>query len=235
MTTKVGYGTHADYLFKLIVIGDSGVGKSSLLRRFADDTFSPTFVSTIGVDFKIVSIEHQSKIIKLQIWDTAGQERFQCVCTHYYRGAHGVMVVYDANDPSSLESIRTRWLPTIRRHTKEGVRTILVGNKSDRKDYSRAKGVDVDAILEEAKLLAEEEGMVLLETSAKDGSHVNAAFRSLARKLAHDIIDTGGAAESLRKDATPRNVTDISKKAKRGFFANLCNFFSRCPLWKCRD
>merc|ERR1711964_683701 len=121
--------------------------------------------------------------------DTAGQERFECICTNYYRGAHGAMVVYDATDRSSLESVRNRWLPAIKKHAKEeGIPTILVGNKSDLRDAARAKGVDTNAILEEAKLLAEEEGMVLLETSAKDGSHVDAAFHSLARELVEEDI-----------------------------------------------
>merc|ERR1712224_1027333 len=200
-----------DYIFKLLVVGDSGVGKSSLMHRFADDQFSANFISTIGVDFKITSIEQNDKLIKLQIWDTAGQERFECICTNYYRGAHGAMIVYDASDADSLQSVRTRWLPAIRRHAKEGIQTILVGNKTDLRDHARAKGVDTDAILQDAKLLAEEEGMVLLETSAKDGSHVDAAFHSLARELVEENIGVSGQAEKV--------VTDISKGNTGGFFS----------------
>ena len=175
---------------------------------------------TIGVDFKIKSISQDNKLIKLQIWDTAGQERFECICTNYYRGAHGAMIVYDATNPKSLEAVRTRWLPAIRRHAKEGIPTILVGNKSDLKDQARAKGIDTNTILEEAKLLAEEEGMVLLEASAKDGSHVDAAFHSLARELVEEDIGMAGDVESTD------NVTDISSGNKKGFFANLCNLLS---------
>ena len=219
ITYRPAYTADADYVFKLLVVGDSGVGKSSLMHRFADDKYSPNFISTIGVDFKITSIELDNKVVKLQIWDTAGQERFECICTNYYRGAHGAMVVYDATDPESLQSVRTRWLPAIRRHAKEGIQTILVGNKTDLRDHARAKGVDTDAILEDAKLLAEEEGMVLLETSAKDGSHVDAAFHSLARELVEENIGVPGQAEKTA-------VTDISKGSTGGFFSNLCNFFS---------
>merc|ERR1712224_1010365 len=184
-----------DYIFKLLVVGDSGVGKSSLMHRFADDQFSANFISTIGVDFKITSIEQNNKLIKLQIWDTAGQERFECICTNYYRGAHGAMIVYDASDADSLESVRNRWLPAIRRHAKNGIRTILVGNKSDLKDAARAKGV----------------------------SHVDAAFHSLARELVEEDFGIPGDAETKPKSG----VTDISKRNKQGFFANLCDFFFR--------
>ena len=101
-----------DYLFKLLLIGDSGVGKTCLLFRFAEDAFNPTFISTIGIDFKIRTIELDGKKVKLQIWDTAGQERFRTITTAYYRGAMGIMLVYDITDEKSFNNIKT-WMRNI--------------------------------------------------------------------------------------------------------------------------
>lgn len=213
-----------DYLFKMLVVGDSGVGKSSLMYRFVDDSFQPSFISTIGVDFQIATVEQDNKLVRMQIWDTAGQERFQAICKNYYRGAHGAMIVYDATDPSSLEAVRERWLPAIRRHAKQGLTTILVGNKTDLVEAAAAKGVDTAAILEEAKLLAEEEGMQLLEASAKTGTHVEAAFHSLVRELVEGVVGVAGRLDAEKVRTT---TTDIQGNGKGKFFASVCNFFSR--------
>merc|ERR1711939_987191 len=132
MGAKTMSGGHQeyDYLFKLLLIGDSGVGKSCLLLRFADDTYTETYISTIGVDFKIRTIEIDGKVIKLQIWDTAGQERFRTITSSYYRGAHGIIVVYDVTDSESFDAV-SRWLSEIERFAGTDVNKLLVGNKSD--------------------------------------------------------------------------------------------------------
>merc|ERR1712013_845506 len=119
-----------DYLFKLLLIGDTGVGKSCLLLRFADDTYTESYISTIGVDFKIRTIELEGKTIKLQIWDTAGQERFRTITSSYYRGAHGIIVVYDVTDMDTFKNV-PQWLEEIDRYACENVNKLLVGNKSD--------------------------------------------------------------------------------------------------------
>ena len=102
----------ADTKFKILLIGDSGAGKSSILQRFSDDCFAATFITTIGVDFRIKTIDIRGDRIKLQIWDTAGQERFHTITTSYYRGAMGIMLVYDITNAKSFDNI-AKWLRTI--------------------------------------------------------------------------------------------------------------------------
>jgi small GTP-binding protein len=120
----------SDMVLKILCIGDSGVGKTCLISRFTEEAFSSTFISTIGIDFKIKNIEIEGKNVKLQIWDTAGQERFQTITANYYRGAMGIILVYDITKPKSFDNIG-RWLKTIHEHSTVGVEKILVGNKCD--------------------------------------------------------------------------------------------------------
>ncbi|CAO3637802.1 unnamed protein product [Cunninghamella blakesleeana] len=164
-----------DYLFKLLLIGDSGVGKSCLLLRFADDTYTESYISTIGVDFKIRTIELEGKTVKLQIWDTAGQERFRTITSSYYRGAHGIIVVYDVTDQDSFNNVK-QWLNEIERYAAEGVNKLLVGNKSDLTDK---KVVET----EQAKELSESLKIPFLETSAKDSTNVEQAFLTMAKQI----------------------------------------------------
>ncbi|KAJ1957747.1 ras GTPase [Linderina pennispora] len=164
-----------DYLFKLLLIGDSGVGKSCLLLRFADDTYTESYISTIGVDFKIRTIELEGKTVKLQIWDTAGQERFRTITSSYYRGAHGIIVVYDVTDNETFGNVK-QWLQEIDRYASEGVNKLLVGNKCDLAD---ARQVDYTA----AKEFADGLSISFLETSAKDATNVEQAFLTMAKQI----------------------------------------------------
>uniref|UniRef100_A0A8C6SFH4 RAB1A, member RAS oncogene family a n=1 Tax=Neogobius melanostomus TaxID=47308 RepID=A0A8C6SFH4_9GOBI len=165
----------SDYLFKLLLIGDSGVGKSCLLLRFADDTYTESYISTIGVDFKIRTIELDGKTIKLQIWDTAGQERFRTITSSYYRGAHGIIVVYDVTDQESFNNVK-QWLQEIDRYASENVNKLLVGNKCD---LTTKKVVDYTT----AKEFADNLGIPFLETSAKSASNVEQAFMTMAAEI----------------------------------------------------
>merc|ERR1719321_2356167 len=122
-----------DHLFKLVLIGDSGVGKSCLLLRFADDSFTESYISTIGVDFRFRTVKVGDKFVKLQIWDTAGQERFRTITSAYYRGADGIIMVYDVTAQESFDHVQD-WLSEVNRYASEGTCKLLVGNKSDRAD-----------------------------------------------------------------------------------------------------
>ena len=164
-----------DYLFKVLLIGNSSVGKSSLLLRFVDNQWNDLFVPTIGVDFKIRTMEIDNKNVKLQIWDTAGQERFKNITASYYRGAHGIFVVYDISDTESFKNINN-WLIEIEKNANKNVYKILVGNKCDLEDKRTVS-------YQQGKELAETYGMQFIETSAKSNTNVDEAFQLLGREV----------------------------------------------------
>ncbi|KAJ8247904.1 hypothetical protein GJAV_G00251890 [Gymnothorax javanicus] len=164
-----------DYLFKLLLIGDSGVGKTCLLFRFSEDAFNTTFISTIGIDFKIRTIELDGKKIKLQIWDTAGQERFRTITTAYYRGAMGIMLVYDITNEKSFENIKN-WIRNIEEHASSDVERMILGNKCDMNDKRQV-------FKERGEKLAIDYGIKFLETSAKSSINVEEAFFTLGRDI----------------------------------------------------
>eukprot|EP01111_Echinosteliopsis_oligospora_P013247 TRINITY_DN46_c1_g1_i1.p1 TRINITY_DN46_c1_g1~~TRINITY_DN46_c1_g1_i1.p1 ORF type:complete len:209 (-),score=51.29 TRINITY_DN46_c1_g1_i1:186-812(-) len=171
------YETNPEYdiLLKILVIGDSGVGKSCMLLRFADNSFTDSYISTIGVDFKIRTITLEGKKIKLQIWDTAGQERFKTITTSYYRGAHGLIIVYDITSMDSFNSIK-KWLVDVERFASPTVLKLIVGNKSD---LAQRRAVDYKV----AKKFADELNIPLIEASAKDSVNIEEAFLQLATNI----------------------------------------------------
>jgi len=164
-----------DYLFKLVLIGDSGVGKSCLLLRFADDNFTDSYISTIGVDFRFRTINIENKTVKLQIWDTAGQERFRTITSAYYRGADGIIMVYDVTSSESFDHVE-EWLSEVDRYANENTSKLLVGNKAD---LIEEKQVPEDT----AQRFAEKLSIPFLETSAKTATNVDAAFLTMAKEL----------------------------------------------------
>jgi len=163
-----------DYVFKLLMIGDSGVGKSSLLLRFVDDTFNASFMTTIGVDFKERTVKVGGSVCKLEIWDTAGEERFRTITSSYYRGAHGIVVVYDVTDTKTFDSVK-KWLLEIERYACKNVPVVLVGNKAD------LPGKKVSA--EDGAAFADQHALPHFETSAKEGTQVENAFMKLATDI----------------------------------------------------
>lgn len=198
-----------DYLFKLLLIGNSAVGKSSLLLRFSDNIFNESFLPTIGVDFKIRTFELSSKTVKLQIWDTAGQERFKTITSSYYKGAHGIILTYDITDKQSFKDIEN-WLSEVEKFANENVIKLLVGNKSDLESQRQVT-------FEEGKEFADSLGVQFLETSAKNNSNVEKAFFALANEI------KGRVQKFDEKEKKPVNEPkklekgkDISNETARG-------------------
>ena len=173
-----------DYLFKVLLLGDTDVGKSSLILRYTEETFNSKLVNSIGVDFKMKKKEIDGKIIKVQIWDIAGHERFRSITYSYYRGANAIIIVFDITDKKSFLSI-TEWLKQIEKHAKENVFKFLVGNKSDLAEERKVT-------FEEAKEYADKHDLPYIETSAKEGININELFESSIKSFLSSNKYIGG-------------------------------------------
>ena len=184
-----------DMLFKVLLVGNTSVGKSSLFLRFVDKIWNDAFVPTIGVDFKIKTLNIDNKNVKLQIWDTAGQERFRTIISSYYRGAHGILLIFDVTETESFESLKN-WLIEIEKNTNKNVIKLLIGNKCDLEDKRVIS-------YETGKDFAEQYNMKYIETSAKTDLNVTEAFGLIGKEL----MDASADNEITVK---PKNIT-ISK------------------------
>jgi len=168
------------YLFKYIIIGDTGVGKSCLLLQFTDKRFQPVHDLTIGVEFGARMVNIDNKQIKLQIWDTAGQESFRSITRSYYRGAAGALLVYDITRRDTFKHLST-WLEEARQHSQSNMVIMLIGNKNDL-EHRRAVS------FEEGKAFADANGLIFMETSAKTAFNVETAFINTAEKIHENIL-----------------------------------------------
>lgn len=178
----------SDFLFKLLVIGDSSVGKSSLLLRFTDNVFHQYYASTIGVDFKVRTLDVDGSTVKLQVWDTAGQEQFRTLASSYYRGAHGILVVYDITSEKTFGSI-SYWLDNVERFGGESVTKLLIGNKSDLEARRKIS-------TESGQQFADEHDMRFVETSAKSCENVEEVFLRIAKEIKAVVFPAPYLAES---------------------------------------
>lgn len=200
-----------DYLFKLVLIGDSGVGKSNLLSRFTRNEFNLESKSTIGVEFATKSLTVDAKVIKAQIWDTAGQERYRAITSAYYRGAVGALLVYDVTRHTTFENV-SRWLKELRDHTDPNIVVMLIGNKSDLRHL-------VAVPTQEGTEFSEKESLYFMETSALESTNVENAFTEVLTQIYHIVSkkametgDAGGATVSVPQRGESINVKEAGGK-----------------------
>ncbi|XP_018497609.1 ras-related protein Rab-3 isoform X1 [Galendromus occidentalis] len=182
-----------DYMFKILIIGNSSVGKTSFLFRYADDSFTSAFVSTVGIDFKVKTVFRHDKRVKLQIWDTAGQERYRTITTAYYRGAMGFILMYDVTNEDSFKCVQD-WVTQIKTYSWDNAQVVLVvsfpGNKCDMED-ERVVSTD------RGRQLAEQLGLEFFETSAKENINVKQCFERLVDIICDKMSETLDADPSL--------------------------------------
>lgn len=182
-----------DFLLKLVLVGDSGVGKSNLLLRWSKNDFNPDSTPTIGVEFATKTLQIDGKIVKVHVWDTAGQEQFRALTTAYYRGAVGALIVYDITSASSFESLN-HWIDEVRENTPSDITCLLIGNKSDLNDM---RCVTTD----EGIAYGKEKKMTFMETSAKDGFHTEEAFDTLIKSIVHKL-----SSRQVKKEEEVRSI-----------------------------
>lgn len=210
-----------DYLFKVVLIGDSGVGKSNLLSRFTRNEFNLESKSTIGVEFATRSIVVDGKRVKAQIWDTAGQERYRAITSAYYRGAVGALLVYDIAKHLTYENV-DRWLRELRDHADDNIVIMLVGNKSDLRHLRAVP-------MEEAKTFAEKNNLSFIETSALDSSNVENAFQhiltAIYKIVSRKLVSERAEGDSSTPSYNSQKVTLPSSSAAvtdKGTKTNCC-------------
>ncbi|XP_043691139.1 ras-related protein Rab2BV-like [Telopea speciosissima] len=202
-----------DYLFKIVLIGDSGVGKSNILSRFTRNEFCLDSKSTIGVEFATKTLQVDGKTVKAQIWDTAGQERYRAITSAYYRGAVGALLVYDITKRQTFDNVQ-RWLRELRDHADSNIVIMMAGNKSDLTHLRAVPERD-------AQGLAEKEGLSFLETSALEAYNIENAFHTILTEIYHIISKKALAAQeaasstSLPGQGTTINVADAGNLNKK--------------------
>lgn len=220
----MAYEEDYDHLFKIVLIGDSGVGKSNLLLRFTKNEFNLESKTTIGVEFATKNIRIEGQLVKAQVWDTAGQERYRAITSAYYRGAVGALVVYDVTKRTSYENVE-KWLQELREHADSNIVVMLVGNKIDLRNLRTVQ-------TEEGSRLSKERSLAFIETSALDFTNVEQAFERIlteifnnhSKKLTSGNIQkpTLGPSRSITSNSNASNFR-VDAPRKKDNKARCCN------------
>ena len=196
-----------DYKLKIVIVGDSGVGKSNLIKRFTTNEFNANSKATVGVEFLSKSYKINDKVFKIEMWDTAGQERYKSITSAYYKGAKGALLVYDTTSAQSFENI-DRWLNEIKEKTNKDTKLILIGNKIDLKEN---KVVSTEHALAKAK----EWDIPLMETSAKDATNVKEAFHDLLKEMYCELSKTLQIVENKKLENNSGIQLDTNEQKKK--------------------
>ncbi len=200
---------YRDVLFKILLIGDSGVGKTSVILRYTKNTFQEQFFNSIGVDFKSKDLNIDGRKVKLQIWDTAGQERFRTITTSYYRGAHAIVIVFDLTKRQTYEHIQ-KWMNDINRFAKENVLKFIIGNKSD---LTNEKQVNY----EEVRSLASQMKATYFNVSAKKNENINEFFEAATKifLIKYNFYEEENNIIKLNKKEIKNEVKNKNKKGNK--------------------
>ena len=200
-----------DFLFKLILIGDSSVGKSNILLKYLKGEFNPNSKATVGVEFGTKSVEIENKRIKIQIWDTAGQERYRSITSAYYRGAKGAFIVYDITRKNTFENI-DRWVTDLKTNGDQNISIVLIGNKTDleeKREVQKDEGIKK----------SEEYKTAFLETSALNGDNIDKAFDELIEQIYQNNCSN---IEEDKNDEIDKGVNLNEEKEETNFIKKSC-------------
>ena len=172
-----------EFIYKILLLGDSSVGKTCFLMRYTDNTFQDIHMSTIGLDYKLKNVQlEDGKMVKIQVWDTAGQDRFRSITKNYYKGAHGIILIYDVTENKSFENVKN-WMNQIKEEVSNRVTIVLVGNKIDDEENRKIT-------TEQGESMAKEFDIMFFECSAKTGENIDGIFNNLVKKVVENFANS---------------------------------------------
>ena len=181
-----------EFIYKILLLGDSSVGKTCFLMRYTDNTFQDIHMSTIGLDYKLKNVQLENgKMVKIQVWDTAGQDRFRSITKNYYKGAHGIILIYDVTEQKSFDNVKN-WMAQIKEEVSERVSIVLVGNKIDDEDNRKIS-------TEQGESMAKDYEIMFFECSAKTGQNIDEIFNNLVKKVVENFSKSSDSGQKLKK------------------------------------
>ena len=180
-----------EFIYKILLLGDSSVGKTCFLMRYTDNTFQDIHMSTIGLDYKLKNVQLENgKMVKIQVWDTAGQDRFRSITKNYYKGAHGIILIYDVTEQKSFDNVKN-WMAQIKEEVSERVSIVLVGNKIDDEDNRKIS-------TEQGESMAKDYEIIFFECSAKTGQNIDEIFNNLVKKVVENFSKSSDSGQKLK-------------------------------------